>query len=121
MSFMLKSVKSRQVGANEAADPLLGNTLYSKSRQLRFADLEPASNVKTVLKSAAEISHLLQTNPDCEDIFMPHWVLDICHARLDDMEDISLRELLGWYERQNVKTKEAVQLKGYTCFSGGGR
>ena len=36
MSFMLKSVKSRQVGANEAADRLLGHKLYSKSRQMRF-------------------------------------------------------------------------------------
>jgi len=88
-------------------------------RQIRFADMEPTSNVKTVLKPATEISHFLQTNPDSEDIFMPHWVLDICHARPDDMEDISLHELLGWYERQKVKTKGAVQLKGYTCFSGG--
>ena len=34
MSFVLQSVKSRQVGANEAADRLLGHKLYSKSRQL---------------------------------------------------------------------------------------
>jgi len=39
MSFLLKSVKSRQVGANKAADRLLGHTLFSKSRQTRFADL----------------------------------------------------------------------------------
>ena len=116
MSFLLKSVKSRQVGANEAADRLLGHKLYSKSRQMRYADLEPASNVKRILKPAAEISHLLQTNPDCEDIFMPHWVLDIYPARPDEMEDISLHELLGWYERQKVNTKGAVQLKGHNMF-----
>ena len=38
-TFVLQSVKSRQGGANETADRLLGHKLYSKSRQLRFADL----------------------------------------------------------------------------------
>jgi len=117
MSFMLKSVKSRQVGANEAADRLLGHKLYSKSRQMRFADLEPAITAKRVLKPAAEISHLLKTNPDCEDIFMPHWVLDIYPARPDEMELVSLYELLGWYEREKLKTsKEPLQLKGYGMY-----
>lgn len=46
MSFVLQSVKSRQVGANEAADRLLGRKLYSKSRQLKFADLQPADKAK---------------------------------------------------------------------------
>lgn len=45
LSFMLRSVKNRQVGANEAADRLLGHKLFSKSRQVRFADL--VSNVRT--------------------------------------------------------------------------
>jgi len=97
------------VGANEAADPLLGHNIYSKSRQLRFADLEPASNVKRVPKPAAEISHLLQTNPDCEDIFMPHWVLDIYPARLDDMEDISLHELNCMAGMSDKRSKQKGQ------------
>ena len=37
LSFMLQSVTNRQVGANEAADR---HKLFSKSRQLRFADLQ---------------------------------------------------------------------------------
>ena len=53
MSFMLQAVRNRQVGANEAADRLLGHRLYRKSRQLRFADLQPAEKVKRVLKPAA--------------------------------------------------------------------
>lgn len=117
MSFMLKSVQSRQVGANEAADRLLGHKLYSKSRQMRFADLQPSTKAKRMLKPASEISQLLKTNPDTEDIFLPHWVLDIYPARPDEMENVSLYELLGWYERQKVVTgNESLQLKGYRMY-----
>ena len=117
MSFMLKCVKSRQVGANEAADRLLGHKLYSKSRQMRFADLEPAHKAKRVLKPATEISQLLQSNPDSQDIFLPHWVLDIYPGRPDEMEDMSLHELLSWYERHRVVTqKELLQLKGFGLY-----
>ena len=114
MSFMLKCVKSRQVGANEAADRLLGHKLYSKSRQMRFADLEPAHKAKRVLKPAAEISQLLKSSPDSQDIFLPHWVLDVYPARPDEMEDMSLHELLSWYERHKLVTrKEPLQLKDF--------
>jgi len=47
-AFLLKSAKSHQVGANEAADRLLGHKLYSKSRQMRFANLEPTADAKRV-------------------------------------------------------------------------
>jgi len=46
MSFLLKSIQSRQVGANEAADRLLGHKLHSKSRQLWFVDLAPQTRQK---------------------------------------------------------------------------
>jgi len=114
MSFILKSVKSRQVGANEAADRLLGHKLYSKSRQMRFADLQPSSQAKRVLKSANEINQLLKSNPDSQDIFLPHWVFDIYPARPEELENTSLHEFLGWYEREKVITrKEPLQVKGY--------
>ena len=117
MSFMLKCVKSRQVGANEAADRLLGHKLFSKSRQMRFADLEPEHKAKRVLKPAAEIGQLLKSSPDSQDIFFAHWVLDVYPARPDEMEDVSLHELLGWYERQKIITeKERLQLKGLPLY-----
>ena len=112
MSF--KCIKSRQVGANEAADRLLGHKLYSKSRQMRFADLEPALKTNRVLKPAAKISQLLKSSPDSRDIFLPHWVLDIYAARPDEIEDASLHELLRWYEQQKVVTgKEPLQVKAF--------
>ena len=77
MSFLLKSVKSRQVGAVEAVDHLLGHKLFSKSRQTIFANLQPADQVKRVLKPAAELEQLCKTSPESEDIFYPHWVLNI--------------------------------------------
>ena len=91
MSFVLQSVKSRQVGANEAADRLLSHKLYSKSRQLRFSDLLPADKAKRVLKSADDITVLLKNNPDSSDIFQPHWVLDIYPDRPHQM---SLNQVL---------------------------
>ena len=117
MSFMLKCVKSRQVGANEAADRLLGHKLFSKSRQMRFADLEPEHKAKRLLKPAAEIDQLLNSNPDSQNIFLLHWVLDVYPARPDKMENVSLHELLGWYERQKIKTgEEPLQLKGLPLY-----
>jgi len=77
MSFVLQSVKSRQVGANEAADRLLGHKLYSKSKQLQFADLQPADKVKRVLKTSNDISIRLKKIRTVSDIFQAHWVLDI--------------------------------------------
>ena len=59
VSFVLQALKSRQVGANEAADRLLGHKLYSKSRQMKFADLQPAAHVKRVLKPITEIDQIL--------------------------------------------------------------
>jgi hypothetical protein len=81
MSYLLHSVKNRQVGAVEAADRLLGYKLYSKSRQTRFADLQSIDKVKRVLKSATEIAAMLKVDPELNDIFQPHWVLDITCQR----------------------------------------
>jgi len=86
MSLLLKSVKNLQVGANEAADRLLGHKLYSMSRQVRFADLQPPDKAKRVLKSASDIERLLEVNPDTEDIFTVHWVLYVYPDRPDELE-----------------------------------
>jgi len=68
MSFLLKSVKSRQVGSNEAVDRLLGHKLYSKSRQTRFADLQHPDLVKRILKPCKDIEELLKNDPESTDI-----------------------------------------------------
>ena len=99
MSFVLNALKSRQVGANEAADRLLEHKLYSKSRQMRFADLQPRNQVKRVLKPLADIEQLVENNPDSPDIFYAHWVLDVYPNRPDALEDTSLYEVLAWYEK----------------------
>ena len=96
LSFMLRSVKNRQVGAVEAADRLLGYKLFSKSRQLRFADLQRPEKVKRVLKPIHELKNIVENNPDSRDIFHPHWVLDIYPDRPDELETTSLYDLLGW-------------------------
>ena len=114
MSFLLKSVKSRQVGSNEAADWLLGHKLYSKSQQIRFADLHPTDKVKRILKRAADIKNILDHNPQSTDIFMLHWVLDVYPNRPDSMESMSLFELLGWYEKEKKETE--FKLKNMEIF-----
>jgi len=113
MSFILQSVKSRQVGANEAADRLLGHKLYSKSRQLRFADLQPADKAKRVLKNVDDIGKLLKDNPDSSDIFHPHWVLDVYPDRPDELESSSLYEIISWYEKDKLmpNSSQPLQLK----------
>ena len=93
ISFALKSVKNRQVGANEAADRLLGHKLYSTSRQTRYADLQPANQVKRILRNANEISHTLEANPESQDIFYIHWVQDVYPDRPDELESSSLHNL----------------------------
>jgi len=108
---LLKSIKSRQVGANEAADRLLGHKLHSKSRQLRFADLAPQDNVKRILKPANEIKTILKNDPNSYDIFQPHLVLDIYPDRPDEMESCSLYDLLGWFEKEKSTGKERMQLR----------
>jgi ATP-dependent DNA helicase PIF1 len=115
MAFLLKSVQSRQVGANEAADRLLGHKLYSKSRQMRFADLRLPENTKRVLKTVAEIERLVKCDPGTEDIFLPHWVVDIYPDRPDSLENCSLHEMLAWYEREKVTSthRHENQLKHF--------
>ena len=113
MSFVLQSVKSRQVGANEAADRLLGHKLYSKSRQLRFADLQPSHKAKRVLKTADDIGKLLKNNPESSDIFHSHWVLDIYPDRPDKLESSSLYDIMSWYEKERLSpdSSKPLQLK----------
>ena len=93
--FMLRSVKNRQVGAVEAADRLLGHKLFSKSRQLRFADLQKPDKVKRVLKPVQELQHIVENNPDSEDLYTVHWVLDVYPNRPDKLENSSLYEVMS--------------------------
>jgi len=111
MSFALKAVKSRQVGANEAADRLLGHKLFSKSRQLRFADLSPPDQTKRVLKPVADVEKLAKSNPDASDIFYPHWVLDVYPDRPDELESLSLHNFLSQYDKFSGKSKDHLSLK----------
>ena len=113
MSYILQSVKSRQVGANEAADRLLGHKLYSKSRQLRFADLQKPDKAKRVLKAAEEIGRLLKSNPESPDIFQTHWVLDVYPDRPEELESSSLHEIISWYEKEKDMpgSSKPLQLK----------
>jgi len=81
---------------------------------LRFADCQPSSQAKRVLKSANEINQLLKSYPDSHVIFLPHWLFDVYPARPDALKDTSLYEFLGWYEREKVvMCKEPLQMNSY--------
>ena len=107
---MLKSVKNRQVGAKEAADRLLGHKLYSKSRQLRFADLQHGDKFKRTLRQIDELEKIVDNNPDSQDIYVAHWVLDIYPDRPDELESCSLHELMSWYEKMKCSDKKDKNL-----------
>jgi len=111
MSFALKAVKSRQVDANEAADRLLGHKLFSKSRQLRFADLSPPDQAKRVLKPVADVEKLVKSDPDASDILYPHWVLDVYPDRPDQLQSLSLHNFLSQYDKFSGKSKDHLNLK----------
>ena len=111
MSFAMKAVKSRQVGANEAADRLLGHKLFSKSRQMKFADLSPPEQVKRVLNPVKEVEELLKKNPESQDIFYPNWVLDVYPDRPEQLEAMSLHDFLSLYDKERAGSKDQLQLK----------
>ena len=111
LSFMLQSVKNRQVGAKEAADRLLGHKLFSKSRQLRFADLQHPDQVKRILKPVQELQNIVHNNPESEEIYTAHWVLDIYPNRPDVLEESSLYEVLSWYEKEASSATKNKELE----------
>jgi len=114
LSFMLRSVKNRQVGALKAADRLLGHKLFSKSRQFRFADLQKPDKVKRVLKPVQKLQHIVENNPDTEDMYTVHWVLDVYPNRPDKLENSSLCEVMSWYEKEKTtkSSNHEMELKG---------
>ena len=111
MSFAMKAVKSRQVGANEAADRLLGHKLFSKSRQMKFADLSPSDEAKRVLKPVKEVEELLKKNPESQDIFYPYWVLDVYPDRPEQLETMSLHDFLSLYDKDRAGSKDQLKLE----------
>ena len=116
MAFALKAVKSRQVGANEAADRLLGHKLFSKSRQLKFVDLQPAEQAKRVLRPVAEIEKLVKDNPESQHIFHPHWVLDIYPDRPDELDTMCLYDFRSNYDLGRTGSKTDLKLKTLGCY-----
>jgi len=110
MSYLLKSIKTRQVGAVEAADRLLGTKLYSISRQFRYIDLAKKSEVKRTLRRYEELEKLAKNDPQSSDLYIAHWVIDIYPKRPEHMENISLFQLLSWYERERNGTDDNMML-----------
>ena len=88
--YLLNSVKTRQVGAIEAADRLLGTKLYSCSRQFRFVDLSKLTELKRTLKTYKEIEELAEKDPESSDLFVTHWVSNVYTNRPDSLENINL-------------------------------
>jgi hypothetical protein len=109
--YLLNSVKTRQVGAIEAADRLLGNKLYSFSRQFRFVDLSKLKELKRTLKLYKEIQELAEKDPRSSDLFVIHWVSDVYPNRPDHMKIISLYELLAWNECEKQGKDEVMKMK----------
>lgn len=54
---------------------------------------------KTHHCSAIELNRIVEQDPNSEDLFQPHWVLDVYPNRPDELESSSLYEILSWYER----------------------
>ena len=98
-------------GCKGGADRLLGHKLFSKSRQLRFADLQHPDKIKRVLKPIKELREAAENNPDSNDIFQMHWVVDIYPDRPDELETASLYDVLCWYEKERLTPDSNVPLQ----------
>ena len=68
---------------------------------MRFTDLQPSNKAKRILKPVAELQKIVDTNPERQDIFLQHWILDIYSDRPDKLENMSQFELNGWYEKDS--------------------
>lgn len=99
MEFLPKSIKSRQVGANE--DCLLGHKPDSKSRQLHLADLKPSGTAMRVLKTASRTGFILENHPDAMWHF--HRVLNVYPDKPDEQSTPVSRMVQGGHVNRQVK------------------
>ena len=109
----LRSLSHRECGALEAADTLLGISLFStdKNTTIRWVDVNMVRSRK--LKDRATIEAL---DDESSDIFFPSWVDSYYPNRAEELEDMHLYDFLAWHDWER---KEPSKSTMYYPFMGG--
>lgn len=94
-SFALKSFKQREIGSYEAADKLLGHSLYEFSDQIKWLNALPCSERKRRIKELKEIEELEDEN---ENIYHTNLIDDYYPNRPDELEQINLFDFDSYYD-----------------------
>jgi hypothetical protein len=99
-SLGLKALNSRQCGAYEAADRLLGTRLYRMSDSIKFINTNLPENRKRCLKPYNSLLELGQLDPDSTDIFCKSLLDDVYPNRPDELEQLSLYDFARWFDNR---------------------
>ena len=99
----LRSISHRDCGALEAADTLLGISLFStdKITTIRWVDVNMVRSRK--LKDRATIEAL---DDESSDIFFPSWVDTYYPNRIEEIEDMHLYDFLSWHDWERKQPGE---------------
>lgn len=100
-----RSLTHREVGALEAADTLLGISLYGTDPKtvIKWLDIRMIRNRK--LKTKEEIEELKNTDPESTDIFCPSLIDDYYPNRPKDLEHLCLYNFAKWYDTTKTEPK----------------
>ena len=98
----LRSLSHRECGAREAADTLLGISLYGTDPQPTFRWIDVSEIRSKKLKTRSEIQKL---DENSEDIFCPNFVDDYYPNRSKELEDCCLYNFAKWYDVITYKIK----------------
>ena len=98
----LRSLSHRECGALEAADTLLGISLYGTdpNTTIRWVDVNEIRSKK--LKTKKEIEQLDERS---EDIFCPNFVDNYYPNRPTELKNLCLYDFAKWYDIVNYKLK----------------
>ncbi|CAK1598246.1 unnamed protein product [Parnassius mnemosyne] len=93
-----RSLNHREIGAHEAADTLLGHSLYGTDSEtvIKWLDVKMIRNRK--LKTKDEIEKIKELNPESTDIFCPSLIDDYYPNRPEELGPVCLYEFARWYD-----------------------
>lgn len=107
-NIAFRSLNHREVGAPEAADTLLGISLYGTDSEtvIKWLDVRMIRNRK--LKEKKEIEELEKINPESTDIFCPSLIDDYYPNRPKELDFVSLYDFAKWYDTTKDEPKNSL-------------
>ncbi|CAK1598254.1 unnamed protein product [Parnassius mnemosyne] len=105
----LRSLNHREIGAHEAADTLLGHSLYGTDSEtvIKWLDVKMIRNRK--LKTKDEIEKIKELNPESTDIFCPSLIDDYYPNRPEELGPVCLYEFARCQNDQSRRLVDESQ------------